>query len=716
MTKVCLIDGSGYIFRAFYALPNMTSPDGIPVNAVYGFVTMFMRLLKNIPCDYCVVLFDAKRQNFRNEYLPEYKANRAETPELLIPQFDLIHEAVEVMNLPYVLQEGFEADDLIATYAKQATDMGMETVIVSGDKDLMQLISSQISYYDGMKDKYFADKDVVEKFGVTPDKVVQVQALAGDKIDNIPGVPGIGMKTAAELINSYGSIEGIYQNLPTIKQNKRRQLLEENRQSAEISLKLVTLKNDVPVEHTIEEFKCHAPNPETLLKFIDRLGFKSIRPKMEKWAQERCRELGESMPPLTALPLNQSTYKKIETRKDLETLYRQILQNQQISFQILANSQEISGISLCTQSNEGYYLPLPQQNDHSDLFAYNNSPNTELDYSTILKFLQSVLENPAILKIAIQLKTQWHILNRIFGKKLNLWPYDDIAVMSYDLESSEHEHTLPVLSDLFLQRPISLPVADTKTKIIDYNSDNNKNYAYQSAQHILSLHQALSQRLFSEHKKYIYEMLDRRLIEILMQMEDEGIIIDNNALTDLQQEFDQQLLSLENEIHQLAGEQFNIASPKQVGDILFKKMGLKGKKHTSGSYNTGADTLEKLAEENEIAAKILEWRAYAKLQSTYTNSLLKVRDSHNRVHTTFSQTVVNTGRLASSEPNLQNIPNRTVIGQKIRSCFVARPGYKLVSADYSQMELRLMTRKNAGGWRPLEAITGWPEELRMMNM
>ena len=694
MAKVCLIDGSGYIFRAFYALPNMTAPDGTPVNAVYGFVTMFMRLLKNIPCDYCVVLFDAKRQNFRNEIFSAYKATRSETPELLIPQFDLIHEAVHVLNLPYVMQEGYEADDLIATYAKQAVDAGNEVIVVSGDKDLMQLICDKVSYYDGMKDKYFGPEEVKEKFGVYPDRVTDVQALSGDSIDNVPGVPGIGPKTAAELINQFGSLENLLQNAEQIPQTKRRQTILDNAEAARISYELVKLKTDVPVEHQLSEFCCVAPKIETVMAFIDRLGFKSIRPKMEKWVQERCADAGfvAAAEPLTeVLPKTkiEPTYQQITTRTQLEKLYKDILAQQKVAITVLYNGERVDGFSLCAIENVAYYLPLPQASQTDDLFAFE-APAEEFDISTVQKFLEAVLNNKDILKIGLDLKTQWHWLNKLFMTSFHLFPYDDVAIMSYDLDSSEHEHTLVTLSQLFLHEEIVEPKFSGKLKYIDFTAQQWENYRFQVSDYTLQLHTLLKQRLFAEHKTYVYEMLDRRLLQVLQQMEETGIEVDKNALKELDAEFSAQLNTLEKEIYTLAGQEFNIGSPQQIGELLYGKMGLKGKKTATGHYNTSAEVLEQLAEENEIAAKILEYRMYAKLKSTYTTALLEARDGLNRVHTTFSQTVVNTGRLASSNPNLQNIPNKTGIGQKIRECFVARQGYKIVAADYSQMELRLL--------------------------
>ena len=690
MSKVCLIDGSGYIFRAFYALPTMTAPDGTPVNAVYGFVTMFMRLLQKIPCDYCVVLFDAKRQNFRNQYLPEYKANRAETPELLIPQFDLIHQAVEVMGLPYVMQEGYEADDLIATYARQAAERGLETVVVSADKDLMQLIKDGVAYYDGMKDKFYTPEDVKEKFGVYPDKVVDVQALSGDKIDNIPGVPGIGPKTAAELVNEYGSLHGVLENADKIKQQKRREVLIANKEAAEISLKLVTLKDDVPVEHQLDEFKCKIPLQQQLFDFIDKYGFKSIRPKLEKWVEERQTALGATTASNITEAKPTPEYTRIITRTQLENAYKEIKAAGQTAFQVLFDGEKISGISLSTAPYRACYLPIPQQFAGGDLFAFDAHQEQELEFDTVCKFLRAVLSDKDILKIASEIKTQWHHLNALCGDVLDLWPYDDLAIMSYNLDSSEHDHNLPTLSAMFLDEPLPEPKAVGKKALIDFEATEYGDYIYQTADFAMRLHPILKKRLFDEHKNYVYEVLDRRLAQVLMKMEHAGVVVNDKTLAELDTEFEAKMQEIEKEVFALAGEEFNLNSPAQIGVLLFEKMGLKGKKTATGKYNTGAEVLEQLAEEHEIAAKILEWRGYAKLKSTYTTALLEARDKNNRVHTTFSQTVVNTGRLASSNPNLQNIPNRTDIGRKIRECFEAKKGYKLVAGDYSQMELRLM--------------------------
>ncbi len=692
MSKVCLIDGSGYIFRAFYALPNMTAPDGTPVNAVYGFMTMFMRLMKNIPCDYCVVLLDAKRENFRNQIFKEYKATRAEVPELLIPQFDLIHQTIQVMGFPYVLQEGYEADDLIATYTAQALKAGHEVIIVSADKDLMQLIRPGVSFYDGMKDKFFTPEDVKEKFGVYPDKVVDVQALAGDKTDNIPGVPGIGLKTAAELVNQYGSLHDILENAEQIPQAKRRELITNHKEDAEISLKLVTLKDDVPVTHDLQEFRCCTPQGDNLLNFADKLGFKSIRPKLEKWINEHSNTNDSTTDTDQQQPVaKELIYKTIKKQNNINELKNKIKESHQLFFQVLYDGVKIAGFSLSTTPDEAYYLPLPQSNHTDDLFSFSKqSGDTDTDMKTVLDFIREILADKDILKVTADLKTQWHQLQALYTENIDIFPYDDISVMSYDLDSSEHEHSLPALARLVLNRELIEPKLSAKIKQIDFTAEEYEPYVYATADCIGKIYTKLKERIFKEKKNYVYEILDRPLIKVLYKMEKAGIKVNKQKLKELDSEFSEKMATTEKEIYNLAGEKFNLNSPKQIGEILYLKLGLKGKKNVSGSFNTSAEVLEQLAEEYEIAAKILEWRSYAKLKSTYTTALLEVRDSTDRVHTTFSQTVVNTGRLASSNPNLQNIPNRSDIGRKIRACFEASPEYMLVSADYSQMELRLM--------------------------
>lgn len=697
--KVCLIDGSGYIFRAFYALPMLTSDKGIPINAVLGFMNMFMRLTAKIRCDYCLVLFDAKRQNYRNAIYPDYKGTRQETPEELIPQFPLIRRAVEILNLNYLEMEGFEADDLIATYARKATDSGYEVVIVSADKDLMQLIRDGVEFYDSMKDKFFTPDDVKEKFGVYPDRVVDVQALAGDSIDNVPGVPGIGLKTAAELINHFGSLEEVLSRANEIKQNKRRETLLANIENARISKQLVELKQDVDVQKNIEDYACKSPILEDVMAFVDEYGLKSLKSRVEKWVVEQKVRCGEEV------DYKKEVVKKYELIQDEASLKKwceKAIKNHQVAIDTETTgldfiNDRIVGFSMAIDEGEACYVPINhKQSSTDDLFGSSDyNSNKQLPISIIRKYLKPLLESKSVLKIGHNIKFDMHFLAQIVGYDTQIFPIEDTAVLSYVLDSSEHSHSLDELSDIFLDYK-TIKYEDIcnsgKNKItFDYvELDKALEYAAEDSDITLRLYNILKPRLIAEKKVAIYENFDRPLIDVLKDMEQQGIMLDTSALMLLNEDFEKQLKILESEIYALAGEEFNLSSPKQIGEILYVKMGLKGKKNASGNFQTGAEVLEDLAEEYIIAEKILEWRGLAKLKSTYTSALLSVMDKNYRVHTTFNQTVVNTGRLASSNPNLQNIPIRTQDGKKIRECFVAKQGYKIIAADYSQVELRLL--------------------------
>lgn len=699
--KVCLIDGSGYIFRAFYALPPLSTPSGTPVNAVLGFMNMFMRLTAKIGCDYCLVLFDAKRKNFRNEFFPDYKGTRKEIPEDLIPQFPIIHKAVEVLNLNHLEMEGYEADDLIATYARKAREEGDEVVVVSADKDLMQLIRDGVEFYDSMKDKFFTPDDVKEKFGVYPDKVVDVQALAGDATDNVPGVAGIGLKTAAELINQFGSLDEVLARAAEIKQNKRRETLLANIENAEISRRLVKLKDDVPVEHELSEYVCKAPDKDKVMAFVDEYYLNSLRPRAEKWVSEQCARCGER-----AAEQPQEIAKHYELVQDEAALKRwadKILQAGKFALDTETTGldpikDKIVGFSLAVAAGEACYVPLAHgvAQGTADLFgAAEHAAVKQISAAVAAKYLKPLLADKSVLKIGHNIKFDMHFLSQIVGEDAEFFPIEDTAVLSYVLDSSSHGHGMDELAELMLDYTTIKyeEVCGSGKNKVTFDKvplDKALDYAAEDADITLRLYEVLKARLIKEKQINVYETFDRPLISILKRMEDNGIMLDTAALMRLDADFEAQLKILEQQIYQLAGEEFNLGSPKQIGEILYVKMGLKGKKNASGSFQTGADVLEELAEEHELPAKILEWRGFAKLKSTYTKALLNQMDKNNRVHTTFSQIVVNTGRLASSNPNLQNIPVRTEAGRKIRECFVAPKGYKLVSADYSQVELRLL--------------------------
>ena len=704
--KICLIDGSGYIFRAFYALPPMTSPEGTPVNAVYGFTNMFMKLTNTIECDYTLVLFDAARHNFRNEIFGDYKANRAETPADLVPQFSIIREAVNALNLDYLDMEGYEADDLIATYAKVAQEQGMEVVVVSADKDLMQLIREGVTYYDPMKDKFCTDQEVMEKFGVLPNRVVDVQALMGDSSDNIPGVPGIGPKTASELINQYGDLENLLAHLDEIKQNKRRETLIENVKNARISYQLATLKQDVPVDTDLEKFACRKPSIKQVFDFIDTYAMRSLRSRAERWIETRCSSTQFcDTPENIALEPKKEIIKQYELVQDEQTLKKwadMILQKRLFAFDTETTGfsptfDKIVGFSMSTDEGVACYVPLKHgsQEEVIDLFSAPTTKVKQLSFEVVKKYLRPIFASKSILKIGHNIKFDMHFIAQVLGDDFKIEPIEDTAVISYVLDSSNHGHGMDELAGMFLNyQTIKYEevtgAGKNKVTFDKVELDKALDYAAEDADITLRLYNVLKPRLAAEGAAKIYEHFDRPLISTLKYMESNGITVDTKNLTELTKDFEQKLIVLEKEAYEIAGEEFNLASPKQIGEILYGKMGLKGKKTAGGSFQTGADVLEQLAEEYELPKKILEWRGFAKLKSTYTDSLLALVDKEDRVHTTYNQTFVNTGRLSSNNPNLQNIPIRSAEGKKIRQCFIPKKGYKLIAVDYSQVELRLM--------------------------
>lgn len=714
--KICLVDGSGYIFRAFYALPPMTSPEGTPVNAVYGFTNMFMKLTNTIESDYTLVLFDAKRANFRNEIYEDYKANRQDTPDDLKPQFEIIREAVTALNLNHLEMEGYEADDLIATFAKLAQDQDIDVVIVSADKDLMQLVRTGVELYDPMKDLYFNDEAVKERFGVYPNRVVDVQALMGDSSDNIPGVPSIGPKTASLLINEFGDLENLLANLDKIPQVKRREALEENIEKARISYQLATLKTDVPVDENLSAFSCKPPSLDEATSFIDKYAMRSLRTRVERWVETQCKFGNGSK----ACDIAQSTVqadivikkeivKKYELVQDERTLQKwvsMIMEKRAFAFDTETTGfdpifDKIVGISISTEDGVACYIPLAHgdtdEQEQEDLFAIpvKSSNIRQLSFDVVKKYLRPIFASKSILKIGHNIKFDMHFISQVLGDDFEIEPVEDTAVLSYVINSSEHGHGMDELSEKYLEHKM-ISFEDVcgkgKAKITFDKVDLDKalEYAAEDADITLRLYKILKKDLVDSKNVNVYETFDRPLISVLKEIEQNGILVDVEHLKSLKKEFEANLQDLEKEIYEIAGEEFNLASPKQVGEILYNKIGLKGKKTQKGSLQTGAEVLEKMAEEHELPAKILEWRSFAKLISTYTDSLMDLVDGKNRVHTNYNQTFVNTGRLSSNNPNLQNIPVRSVEGKRIRSCFVAKEGHKLVAADYSQVELRLM--------------------------
>lgn len=701
--SICLIDGSGYIFRAFYALPVMIRPDGIPVNAVYGFMKMLMNLVSEDRCSHIVVIFDAKRKNFRNDIYPAYKENRRETPEALIPQFPLIRKATEVLNISWLEMEGYEADDLIATYARIATQKGWHVNVISADKDLMQLMNDSVSVYDPMKKKELTTEDVLKKFGVTPNKVTDVQSLMGDSTDNVPGASGIGPKTAAELINQFGSLENLLTHLDDIKNEKRRESLKKDKEKIIISQKLVQLDAYAPVSEDLSVFEAKNPNLDEIDAFLTENNFRSLLGKTTLWTRKRISDVSHRQ-------MENKTYELVQTEEVLKKWIERLKKTKYFAIDTETNSLDpmnakLVGFSLCDTIGHACYVPLrhggEEKETSQDLFSFqeNNKSKrpTQISVSKALQLLSPLLKDKNILKIGHNIKFDMHIFARELGKGFKIEPVADTMILSYILNGTTHGHGMDELSFIYLNHHTIkyTDICGTGKNQITFDQvelDKAVDYAAEDADVTYRLYETLLPKLTEEKQKYIYTDVDMPLVSILYEMEESGIMIDKDHLKNLNQVFSQELGNLTTQIYDQAGEEFNINSPAQLGQIFFEKMGLPGgKKGSNGAYSTDVKVLETLSYEgNELAKSILEYRTFAKLKSTYIDSLLSLADTHCRVHTSFMQTVTNTGRLSSTDPNLQNIPIRTEAGKEIRRSFIAKKGYKLVCADYSQIELRLM--------------------------
>ena len=688
-----LVDGSGYIFRAFFALPPMTRPDGTPVNAVFGFTKMLMKLVSDAEADAVAVIFDKGRVSFRNDIYPEYKAHRPEAPEELVPQFALIREATKACNLPCIEQEGFEADDIIASYACAARDAGIEVTVVSSDKDLMQLVGDGVSMLDPMKNKLIGPDEVAEKFGVGPDKVVDVQALAGDSVDNVPGVPGIGIKTAAQLIHEYGDLEGLLGRAEEIKQPKRREKLIDNAEMARISLQLVTLKKDVPLAVPLSELGVKDPDPEVLHPFLEENGFKSI-----------LKQLGAA-PASAPAPksVGEAKYELVQEIADLERWVAAANAEGTVAVDtettgLDAMQADLVGVSLSTGPGQACYIPLrhkaPGGNGAGELDLAEAAAPKQIPLPAAVEVLKPLLEDPGVLKIGQNIKYDALIFARV---GIEIAPIDDTMLLSYVLDGGLHGHGMDDLAQIHLDHSTIKfkEVAGSGKSQVTFDRvplDKALDYAAEDADITWRLHEALKPRLVPEHMTTVYETIERPLVPVLTAMERAGIKVEKDTLRRMSNDFAQRIADLEGEIHGLAGREFTIGSPKQLGEILFDEMGLPGgKKGKSGAYATGADVLEGFAAEgHELPAKVLDWRQLSKLKSTYTDALqTQINPETGRVHTSYSQAVASTGRLSSNDPNLQNIPIRTEEGRKIRTAFVAEKGCQLLSVDYSQIELRL---------------------------
>lgn len=720
-----LIDGSGFIFRAFHALPPMSRPDGTPVNAVFGFTSMLMKLLETTEVDHLAVVFDSARRNFRHEIYPDYKAHRPEIPEELAPQFSLIRAACKAFNVPVIEAEGFEADDLIAAYADHAVQQRARVTIVSSDKDLMQLVGDRVDMLDPLKNKPVSIPEVIEKFGVPPAQVADVQALAGDSTDNVPGVPGIGPKTAAQLIQEFGTLENLLSNLDKIPQPKRREALERNVDNARISYRLVTLSRQAPLSLPLEALGRRPPERQDLVAFLTEQSFRSILSRIGRLktldgfsAPSASSSLLSSSSPVASSSLSSSvsiaplSTEKVKSRYELvqtldalrkwieEAHYAGIVAFDTETTSLDALNAELVGVSLCVEPGKACYIPLAHKTAAPQTLFENAASSSsttfpQIPFQEALDLLKPLLGDPAVLKVGHNIKYDALVLSR-YGVSVS--PVDDTIVMSYSLDGARHGHGMDELASLHLGYE-TIKYADVtrtgrKQMTFDYVPlDQACDYAAEDAEVTLRLYELFGSRLVSEHTTTIYQNFDRSLIPVLVDMELTGIAVDPQALKNLSHDFTRRLSALEDEIYKLAGRPFNIGSPKQLSDILFQELGFEaGKKGKSGAFSTRVDVLEDLAVQgHDFPLKILEWRQLSKLKSTYTDALVQqINPRTGRVHTTYSSTITSTGRLASSHPNLQNIPIRTEEGRKIRAAFVAAPGYTLLSLDYSQIELRLM--------------------------
>ncbi len=705
MKHVFLVDGSGFIFRAFHGLPPMSKSDGTPTNALFGFCSMLMKLLDDTEADHIAVVFDTARKTFRNDLYPEYKAHRPPAPEELIPQFPLIRDAVRAFNVTAVEMEGFEADDLIATYAKQAAEQGAEVTIVSSDKDLMQLVDDRITMFDAMKNRVIGAEQVVEKFGLGPDKVIEIQALAGDSSDNVPGVPGIGVKTAAQLLTEYGDLESLLARAGEIKQPKRREKLIEFAENARISRELVTLCQDVPITVPLEEFATRKPNVETLVAFLKEHELKRL---LAKAASRYGADVGASAQPETVAP-EKVDYELVQDVTSLKKWLADIQEAGSVAVDtettsVNALQASLVGVSLSIEPGKACYIPLRHKGPEvqGSLFDEGPAEDTAPDqiaFEEAVGLLKPMLEDPAILKIGQNLKYDALVLSQSANGGINLAPIDDTMLLSYVLEGGAHGHGMDELAlhhfDYTTIKFKDVAGVGKKQVTFDYvDLDKALNYAAEDADITQRLYRTLKPRLVIDRMATVYETIERPLVPILVEMERNGIKVDAQELKRLSDDFGQRLNDLEGQIHTLAGREFNVGSPKQLGEVLFDELELPGgKKGKTGAYATGADVLDKLAadSDHEMPGKVLQWRQLAKLKSTYADALIgQINPTTGRVHTSFSMAGTTTGRLASSDPNIQNIPIRTEEGQKIRKAFVAEPGHKLISADYSQIELRLL--------------------------
>ena len=693
-----LIDGSGYIFRAYYALPPLTrKSDGLPVGAVSGFCSMLFKLLEDSKSNenlqkptHFAVIFDAARKTFRNEIYSDYKANRSEAPDDLAPQFEYIRKSVVAFNLPSVDLPNYEADDLIATYVEQILAKGAKVTIVSSDKDLMQLYRKDVRIFDPMKNKFITPEDIVTKFGVGPEKVIDVQSLAGDSSDNVPGVPGIGVKTAAELINKYGTLEKLLDNAQEIKQNKRRETLIENKDKAIISKKLVTLMKDAPVERKIEEFHLKEIDKDKLYKFLREMEFNRLLSSViSAYGEPELGEIArETKPEKKQQNINKKNYHLITNEKEIDEWINEAEEAGELAIDtetssLDAHQADLVGISLSTKIGKACYIPIGHKFKGC------------LKKEAVIKKLKPLLEDKSVKKIGQNIKFDFIVL---FKQGINMNSMEDTMLMSYVLDAGKNRHNMDTLSEIHLQhKTISFKeIVGTGKKEINFSDvelDKAMEYAAEDADITYRLYKIFSKNLKLEKLTNIYEIFEKPLIKILAFMEIEGIKIDNKFLKVLSEKFEKKINKLEKEVFKISKKEFNIASPKQLGEIIYNDLKIAVLKKTrKGSFATNASVLEDLAfKGHEFPKLILDWRQVSKLKNTYSDALPEhINPNTKRVHTSFLLAATTTGRLASSDPNLQNIPIKSEDGKDIRKAFIAEKGFTLISADYNQIEMRIL--------------------------
>jgi len=692
-----LIDGSGYIFRAYYALPPLSrKSDGLPTGAVSGFCSMLFKLLEDARSDdskfkptHFAVIFDSAKKNFRNDIYSEYKANRSEAPEDLIPQFDYIRKSVKAFNLPSIELVNYEADDLIATYAKKIIKMGARVTVISSDKDLMQLVSDDIRLYDPMKSKVLGEKEVIEKFGVKPNQVIDVQSLAGDSSDNIPGVPGIGIKTASELINKYKNLDTLLEKASEIPQNKRRETLIANKDKALLSKKLVTLKDDVPIKDDPSSFILKKVEKDKLYDFLREMEFNKLLSRAISFYGETDNSNNKPTIQKKQTPaINVKNYESIITEKDLERWIETLNKQEVISVDTETSSlnpleADLVGISFSYAPNKACYIPIGHKNIKG------------IKKEIVLKKIKSLLEDPSIKKVGQNIKFDFIILRQ---NNIKIYPLEDTMLISYTLDAGTNRHNLDTLSEIHLNhKTISYKelVGSGKNKLnfADVMLDRATEYAAEDADVTLRLYSYLKERLNDEKLNKIYEIFEKPMIQILSKLELNGIKVDDAYLKKLSNNFNNKLNKIEKEIYSIAGKEFNIASTKQLGEIIYNELKItKLKKTKKGSLATSANILEDLAlAGHKFPNLILAWRQISKLKNTYSDALQDhISKKTKRVHTSFLLAATNTGRLASSDPNLQNIPIKTEEGREIRKAFIADKKNVLVSADYNQIEMRIL--------------------------